>query len=508
MKNFWIKFKLIVPVSLLLITLTGIFLIGFRWLFTVKWQLIEIKEDYFNIWLPIIFPWLPILIWLRPKSLLLSFKNNNNAPLMIQMIVWLTMVWFLVVSNSFLKTSTGNLCEVNTLTTLNSVECDYIKIKKLIVFDDKIASNTKFYSSGKYYQNYNIDIYFACPLSDNEFINNNRFWLVKKFSKRLPSISADEIKKEAYNDFYYQSESEFLNLDLKSIDYYEILTYSEDSKNFKKAINRLGFNANEDVILINPQKGFYNDINGNKLGWIFGSLFIGLSVLIFSLFFPRISNKDYAKFIRGEKSKKDELFLFFDFLTPSKNHVATPILIDINILFYLLMVFSGVHLLYPDSSDLLNWGAIRFIEFEKGEWWRIILYQFIHGGVLHLILNMVGLAIVSFFLEKIIGSLKVIGFYLLFGILAGLTSLYYNDDMISVGASGAIFGLYGLGVVLLFKARKEKGSNLFVLSVVIFILINLGFGFLMSGIDNAAHVGGFISGLFFGIFVNHKENNS
>ena len=120
---------------------------------------------------------------------------------------------------------------------------------------------------------------------------------------------------------------------------------------------------------------------------------------------------------------------------------------------------------------------------------------------MHLVANMVGLLFVGVFLEPILGRKKFLAIYLLTGVLASVTSLWWHTATVSIGASGAIFGLYGLFLALmLLKVFPKEFSNTFLVTTLIFIGYNLLIG-LTGGIDNAAHLGGLISGFIIGLIL-------
>lgn len=116
---------------------------------------------------------------------------------------------------------------------------------------------------------------------------------------------------------------------------------------------------------------------------------------------------------------------------------------------FLIMVFSGLGFLSFSGEDLLKWGANYRPAIQNGEYWRLLTSTFLHGGVMHILFNMYGLFIAGIFLEKEIGAKWFIVFYLLTGIVSSLTSVWWHPATISVGASGAIFGMYGVLFALL-----------------------------------------------------------
>jgi membrane associated rhomboid family serine protease len=121
---------------------------------------------------------------------------------------------------------------------------------------------------------------------------------------------------------------------------------------------------------------------------------------------------------------------------------------------------------------------------------------------MHLFANMYGLLFVGIFLEPRIGKIKYASIYLGTGIIASIASLWWHDATVSVGASGAIFGLYGVFLALLLtKVFPKDFSKAFLISTLIFVGFNLVMG-LTGGIDNAAHIGGLVSGFIIGLLIS------
>lgn len=189
---------------------------------------------------------------------------------------------------------------------------------------------------------------------------------------------------------------------------------------------------------------------------------------------------------------------FLSVFKPTKGFFITPVLIDLNIFIFILMALGGANIMLPDNETLLNWGAnFRPLTLE-GEWWRLLTNCFLHIGILHLLLNMYALLYIGVLLEPRLGRARFLSAYLLTGITASLTSLWWHDLTISAGASGAIFGMYGVFLAMLTTNLIEKAARKNLLaSIAVFVGYNLIYG-LKGGIDNAAHLGGLIGGLIIG----------
>jgi membrane associated rhomboid family serine protease len=190
-------------------------------------------------------------------------------------------------------------------------------------------------------------------------------------------------------------------------------------------------------------------------------------------------------------------------LTP--HVVVTPVLIGLNVLVFVLMAATGVHLLEPKIPDLLRWGANFGPMTIAGEWWRLLTSTFVHIGIIHILLNMWVLAVAGPLVERMVGNIGFLLLYLVSGLTGSLASLLWRPDMVSAGASGAIFGIYGalLGFLLLQRHSipAEALKNLRS-SGVGFILYNLVYGMMQPNVDVAAHLGGLAGGFLCGLVLS------
>lgn len=198
--------------------------------------------------------------------------------------------------------------------------------------------------------------------------------------------------------------------------------------------------------------------------------------------------------LKKEKSLKD----FFTIFIPTKDYIFTPLLIIANILFFVIMAIDGTNIIEPQGEKLIFWGAnVRELTI-NGEWWRLVSCMFIHIGILHLLMNLYALIFIGMLLEPLIGKNRFIVAYLITGFIASTASLYWNTFAISAGASGAIFGLFGVFLALLTTTHIEKSvKKPMLIYISIYIGINLING-LKEGIDAASHLGGLVSGFVIG----------
>ncbi|WP_440525901.1 rhomboid family intramembrane serine protease [Simiaoa sp.] len=170
--------------------------------------------------------------------------------------------------------------------------------------------------------------------------------------------------------------------------------------------------------------------------------------------------------------------------------IVSGILVAANVIVYLICTFTG-NLLYNIGE--LDAAAVLL----RREYGRIIYSMFLHAGIDHLFNNMVILFFLGAMIEKVTGHIQLLLIYLLSGIGANICSLLYKvmtmDSMVSVGASGAIFGLDGVLLAWILLDRQAM-PDVTPRRVLLMIVLSLYSGFTAHNIDNAAHVGGLLTG--------------
>lgn len=182
---------------------------------------------------------------------------------------------------------------------------------------------------------------------------------------------------------------------------------------------------------------------------------------------------------------------------------VTNAIVALNVIVFVIMGLFGAGWISTASmAPYVNYVANRGDATTDGEWWRLLTNIFVHYGVLHLAMNMWALYKVGHFVERLFGRAAFLFLYLGCGLSASLVSIYWHGDKVwSAGASGAVFGVYGL---LFGFIRREKTSipapilKPLTQSTLAFAGYNLLFGFAIPQIDNAAHIGGLLTGAVLG----------
>jgi rhomboid protease GluP len=165
---------------------------------------------------------------------------------------------------------------------------------------------------------------------------------------------------------------------------------------------------------------------------------------------------------------------------------------------WLVMVTQGMNWSHSDPAMLYAWGANATSAVQAGEWWRLLTATFLHGGLLHITLNMIGLYAAGQMVERVYGHAQFLLLYLVTAVAGSVASLYFSAQTnVSVGASGAVFGVAGALLVAVLQHRDQL-PRLFSRQVLsgmgVFVAYSFMQGFTQPNIDNAAHVGGLLAG--------------
>ena len=168
---------------------------------------------------------------------------------------------------------------------------------------------------------------------------------------------------------------------------------------------------------------------------------------------------------------------------------VTRALVIANVFIYLITVAQGAGLNSPGGKLFDKW--LLFGPFvAEGEWWRLITSMFLHAGILHIALNMLGLWWLGSMVEQLLGHGRYLGLYFAAGLAGSAGALLASPLQPTVGASGAIYGILGSLLIL-----EWLQTGTFAGPALTLIVINLAFSFTASGISWGGHIGGLVAGI-------------
>ena len=200
----------------------------------------------------------------------------------------------------------------------------------------------------------------------------------------------------------------------------------------------------------------------------------------------------------NEHNKKDAKKINAVF--KNKFPMITYWLIAVNVILYIVPVLFGLY------DNLIANFSVWAPAIREGQTYRLLTGVFLHGGLVHLLFNCYALYVIGAQVENFLGKFKFLVIYLVAGLSGALFSMIFGNYA-SVGASGAIFGLMGALVYFGYHYRVYLG-NVVKSQIIPLILLNLFLGFMMSGVDNFAHIGGLIGGTLMSIALGVKDKSS
>ncbi len=169
---------------------------------------------------------------------------------------------------------------------------------------------------------------------------------------------------------------------------------------------------------------------------------------------------------------------------------ATAVLVAVNVLIYVITAAQGAGIDNPGGKLFYDW-ALQGAAVDQGDWWRLVTAMFLHGGILHLAFNMFALYWLGSAVEQAIGIPRYVLLYFVSGIAGSAGALVFSRPFdVTVGASGAIFGVMGALLILEYRATGSLAGQAMTL-----IVINLAITFAIPGISKGGHLGGLLGGI-------------
>lgn len=470
-----------------------------HWLLVIKleWNL---KEDLVKFWLPIALAFIPVLIWIRPRVHRLRFKNDNG-PFGYYAIAGFIIGLTALMAQELVVTSSGKLLQVNNLQMIPANDkSKYIVLQSYYADKSAVTAHSTAEVTGKYDNDLNFYIYVAMPLQSSSADSGKtsaQYWLGKWYHKKVSNDLSDQEKDEAYKSFAEETQKEFDTTSFSGFMYLERLGNNKNRDALQEALKKVAPNDYNNKVLLT---GSYSPLEAQQdrswrdvlIAWGAGSLIWLVMILI-----PAFKEKEETE-PEEEESALGSLKSGLAFLSPRHGFFITSWLVIVNVVIFLIMVFSGMGFISFSGEDLVNLGGNYGPMTKDGQWWRLLTSIFLHGGIMHILANMYGLVFVGMFLEPVMGRWKYLMAYLTTGILASLTSLWWHDATVGVGASGAIFGLYGVFIAaMVWKVFPTHVSKPMLTNSLVYVGYSLLMG-LQGNIDNAAHIGGLVSGFLLG----------
>ncbi|MGF7230952.1 rhomboid family intramembrane serine protease [Arachidicoccus sp.] len=516
--------KLIIPFFVVTFLFVGCYTF-LNWFLLIKNNFFTASPAFVEKDLAFVIAWIPSLIWLRPRIALLDIKeiNRNYFLFFYQLFAVCLMAFCANYAQKVLYLKMHGHRVVGTLSETGAFRNDnYFVVKDYYLDTSRHPAFRTVVADGSVKDSAELKIFICCPMYENAKDTARHladYWLGFIYTKRVSDQTSQQLVPMLLANFDNECQLKFQKDVLKKIDYLEkIDSTTELSRIYDDAADKAGLDVTgADRIFFKPRYRSYAKISA--IAWAKAVYVLLVALVFWSLaiaFIPfrierqeEIAEEEYLPF----PAKDNPVKKFFGFLVPKDNYLITPWILYINAFIFLVLLcsFTGffsfpLYVLYDCG------GNVGFVTIGQHQWWRLISAAFLHQGIFHFVGNMFFLVIIGACLEPVIGRWKFILLYAVAIIVSSLVSAYHNWNVVAVGASGAIMGLYGAFYILvLTKSVKQKISPIFIWSVGIYTLINFLLGFTLKGIDNAAHVGGLVAGILMGIvfmpFIRRENKN-
>jgi len=505
-KRFNYLFK---PYILTLLTL----IIGYtfiHWVVFIELNLFHLNEVITNFVFPIILTGLACLFTIRPRFKILKLEaKHKNWIDFYSSIVWISMTIPVILAQEFMVEASGDITELNSINSINKSKLTkYYTIREYYIDKKIMGVNSVFDVSGRYNESFNMYIYITIPIFSKSIDTNEiapGAWLGILYEKSISNKLKLDEKEKQFKRFVDETQKEFYTKNVSDFLYLKRLWDSDKRQYFIEAVkSNPRYKPNE--IIFEPINESLKSRSANKLVWVLESSIMSLIIWFIMILVPKINVHKLRTLEEGNliKKNREDLLDFIHLLLPRESYFITPILIYINIFIYILMATMGYGVITFKVQDLVLLGANYGPYARGGDWWRLLTNIFLHDGLFHITTNICALLMVGLFLEPILGKLKYFIVYIFTGITASIASIYWYEASISYGSSGAIFGLFGVLLSLLLKKTFQSHiTKSFLINIIFFV----GFSFLMGligTVDNAAHIGGTLSGFIIGLFMNSK----
>jgi rhomboid protease GluP len=288
------KLKHILPTFVTVTLGTVVSLALIRWFFCLHFSIIDIKEEVWTLWIPLIFPWIPITLWLRQRFRIITFKESDRGRFAFQIISWLVMAGILCISQNYLTTATGKMQTLSSIKEMDKVEkVRYYKLSHFSVNRNWGGIHTVIKTSGKFNKHLNFSIFFVTPIVAKNSDSIPKYWYGVKYRQQISNKISRKEKEKRYQVFYEDCIEKMNHYNFHSLDHFERKPTSNDRDNYLKAIRSRTKQLTDDTfVVLEPVNEKFEDRNGNTLTWFFGAFAIGVFVLLFALIWPGLSETE------------------------------------------------------------------------------------------------------------------------------------------------------------------------------------------------------------------------
>src|SRR4051812_39804990 len=463
-----------------------------------------LHEDVANYWLPLFIALALELGIILPRLRSLDL-GKKNLPLIYSLAAVALLAGPAMLAQTAVSAATATITHVEDASEIGkAAQSRYYTASSICVDGPNARGTFLIQPSGSQNQYLDITVYTVVPVCEKiayfpksildttapPVRDQPGLWVGLKFFKSLDNGMSPATKKKLYLEFVHQTQTDLNMLDTTKYRYLERSARSTDRRYFDKALAKGGIRQPAPQIVLVPHTEAFAPNTNNWLMIAGLALAVGLAIWAGMLAFVPLASEQGR-----ERPAKDAVLGAI--VIPIRRSYGLPLLIDLNIAVFLAMVFAGLGFISFGSDDLISWGGNYGPALIQGQIFRLVTSLFVHGGIMHLLNNMYGLVVAGLFLNTALPNWRMILCYLVTGLGGSIAGAVLHPAIVSVGASGAILGLWGVlvGLALLGDARLAPQKKVILINGAGFAALTVIIGSYTPGIDNAAHIGGFVAGL-------------
>lgn len=479
---------------------------AFNWYLVAGSGILPLDSDVANYWLPVGLALIMTYLLMHKRIALLDLNEKRATPFLVLALAMAAVVIPLLIAQSYVGDAAGTLTPVADATRIATApQSRFYAAHDLCFMRAGTQAQGVLTPSGHNDETLDFDIYAAVPVCDAQQPDHasRTVWIGLLYHKSVSNSLSDADKDKAYKAFADESQNALNSDDPRRYSFLERVRAGQKLRNLQKALKNGGLDPDGAIFLL-PHTGSFEARTGGGLGWALGALEVAAIAWFFLILILPLRSGP----VEMPAPEPARVVLPFandegagNFFLPTRANWGLPLLLDINIGVYLAMVLAGLGVIAFQTDDLLAWGATFGPAIHGLGVLRLLTATFVHAGLMHLAGNMYGLVIIGMFLRPVAVNARLVLLYLLCGLGGSLASISVHPATVGVGASGAIFGMAGVLLVLLalndWRVREIRRFAL--INIGIFVVYNLAVGAASSGIDNAAHVGGLATGAVLGL---------
>lgn len=484
-----------------------------NWLLVARSGFIPLDETVAKIWLPLAVSWVLVIIFVQPGLRLLKDGKEGHLSFFYHVAAVAVVAVPTMIAQGYVGAASGGMTHLSELNEIDAAEATkYYSVDSLCLERAAAIFHPTVRVKGKNRSTLDFTLYALMPVCHLRGTGSSAplVWISGKFHESHGASLPLSEREAKLAEFVRRSTTEFKHRDTKAFVYFARLGHNSDRKGFEAALRSSGFDVDaSSAIVLVPHVEPYEVRTGDSLRWTFISFGTATVAWLIAVLLRPLHRGRWKRRLRSGGKENKDAGTMLAVLIPTRHSYGLALLLDINILVFVAMVMAGLGFVSFERDDLLRWGANYRPALHDVGLVRLISSQFVHGGVMHLANNLYGLLMAGLFLVPITGNAGLLSCYLITGLGGSIASAYMKAETVSVGASGAIFGLFGVLMVLLLL-RDERIAPIrpfLLLNVSLFVGANLLIGAFSYGIDNAAHVGGLAVGAILGVVLHFSERS-